>query len=70
MNKIQSFDNNNIYNSGYNNKNKKINNEIIKNISNINHSKIKNNNYNLTNPINEDSDSFISISNSSKEEDI
>ena len=61
MNKIQSYDNN---------KNRNINNEIIKTISNINHSKIKNNNYNLTNPINEDSDSFISISNSSKEEDI
>ena len=40
------------------------------NISNINNSKIKNNNYNLTNPINEDSDSFISITNSSKDEDI
>ena len=65
--KIVSKDNNN---SGGNNKNRNINNEIIKNISNINHSKIKNNNYNLTNPINEDSDSFISISNSSKEEDI
>ena len=40
------------------------------NISNINNSKIKNNNYNMTNPINEDSDSFISITNSSKDEDI
>ena len=53
-------------NSGGGGGNKNIN----INISNINNSKIKNNNYNLTNPINEDSDSFISITNSSKDEDI
>ena len=69
MNKSKTIENNN--NSGGNNKNKSINNEIIKNISTINHSKIKNNNnYNLTNPITEDSNSFISITNSSKDEDI
>ena len=69
MNKSKTIENNN--NSGGNNKNRSINNEIIKNISTINHSKIKNNNnYNLTNPITEDSNSFISITNSSKDEDI
>ena len=57
------YDNNN---SGGGGGNKNIN----INISNINNSKIKNNNYNMTNPINEDSDSFISITNSSKDEDI
>ena len=68
MNKSKTIENNN--NSGGNNKNRSINNEIIKNISTINHSKLKNNNYNLTNPITEDSNSFISITNSSKDEDI
>ena len=35
-----------------------------------NHSGGNNNNYNLTNPINEDSNSLTSITNSSKDEDI
>ena len=84
MNRSKTIENNNNNSGGSNNKNKStninksininkninINNEIIKNISSINHSKIKNNNYNLTNPITEDSNSFLSITNSSKDEDI